>query len=437
MPRLTSFLLYFFSFTFVIFFTCCEDGDIELGGDINIYDDLCQGAERDSSNQYILVYPPGSGYYDVENNFHIPIVDTLLVPELDHKLVKYCPCGNIALMEFDDALNPEIERSKARTRLGQSGDPSKIYKSTSLVDIPYDINTSVSPTGPMNLTALEQQINIPVGQNMKKAVMAIFDTHFSEEQLGAYIWNTGHLDFPNGIDFVEHDNNTFSLDNADHSTYVASKIKDEITDRDSSIQVFFIPIIVNSSFDFACGLYYLRELIDNYGLELDAINASIGWYLGDNDFENDIEADFFKTLLADFKNDSIPLFASAGNCGRNTDLTIHFPSGLSYYRNEVNPDDDLLEVWSIAASDGNMKADFSNYGSSRCDFAAPGVNISTLSANGNVTQIDGTSIACPYVLAKYILERKSLNNSHQLSIIKLIQLGKDKPLSDVKYGIIE
>src|SRR5262249_20925068 len=79
---------------------------------------------------------------------------------------------------------------------------------------------------------------------------------------------------------------------------------------------------------------------------------------------------------------------AAGNQTASTDLSPFVPASL-----------DSPYVLSVAASDqSDLLADFSNFGRSTVDLAAPGVGIVTTTTNsGYVTGFGGTSAACPHV----------------------------------------
>jgi subtilisin family serine protease len=79
--------------------------------------------------------------------------------------------------------------------------------------------------------------------------------------------------------------------------------------------------------------------------------------------------------------------AAAGNDGRDTDVTPHYPS--SY---------DLACVVSVAATDAtDHLASFSNFGRQTVDLAAPGMSIWSLARGGSASAANGTSMATPHV----------------------------------------
>lgn len=79
--------------------------------------------------------------------------------------------------------------------------------------------------------------------------------------------------------------------------------------------------------------------------------------------------------------------ASAGNEGRDTDTTPHYPSGY-----------DLDNIISVAASDpGDARLPASNWGVTTVDLAAPGATILSCSPDDSYTFRSGTSMAAAHV----------------------------------------
>ena len=84
-------------------------------------------------------------------------------------------------------------------------------------------------------------------------------------------------------------------------------------------------------------------------------------------------------------NAGVMVLAAAGNAGSNNDMTRQFPSGYSV---ETDCGPALPNVISVAAIDQTgAKADFSNYGATSVQIAAPGVNINSIKPTSNTTNL--------------------------------------------------
>ena len=79
--------------------------------------------------------------------------------------------------------------------------------------------------------------------------------------------------------------------------------------------------------------------------------------------------------------------AAAGNAGTNNDASPFYPANY-----------DLDNIISVAATDNRDNlADFSNYGGTTVDLAAPGVNIASTYPTSSYAWSSGTSMAAPHV----------------------------------------
>jgi len=87
------------------------------------------------------------------------------------------------------------------------------------------------------------------------------------------------------------------------------------------------------------------------------------------------------------KDNNVLFIAAAANDNKNNDATINYPSS---YEN-----DNLIAVGAI--NKGEKKADFSNWGKTRVDLFAPGVDIWSTTPGNFLKSFQGTSMACPHV----------------------------------------
>ena len=114
------------------------------------------------------------------------------------------------------------------------------------------------------------------------------------------------------------------------------------------------------------------------------------------------------------------LVCSAGNSGLNNDATPSYPASYSQ--------DNIL---SVAATDNdNRLASFSNYGATRVDLGAPGVNIYSTygKSNTSYSYLSGTSMAAPHVTGVAALVWGA-NPSLSYSQVRSKILSTVKPIS--------
>ncbi len=196
----------------------------------------------------------------------------------------------------------------------------------------------------------------------------------------------GYVDDTRGWDFFFDDNDA-RTDGNSHGTHVAGTIAAVGDDGRGVVGVApgakVIPIKVGdggrslSSSAILEGMYYLADLAES-GVNIVATNNSYGGGGYWTAFRNAIS----------LHNDLGILFvASSGNDGADNDTSAHYPDGY----NEPN-------VISVAAmTDDDVLANFSNFGATSVDLAAPGRWIRSTVAGGGYSYYSGTSMAAPHV----------------------------------------
>lgn len=134
------------------------------------------------------------------------------------------------------------------------------------------------------------------------------------------------------------------------------------------------------------GVNYLVELKRSTGINLVAINASLG-------------GGSYSTSLHDAirraGDEGILFVASAGNSTRDNDRSPHYPS--SYDCSTPQRSWDCVIAVAAHRQDGEV-AGFSSFGATSVDLSAPGSRIPTITPYSNTMELaDGTSFSAPYV----------------------------------------
>jgi len=192
--------------------------------------------------------------------------------------------------------------------------------------------------------------------------------------------NNGYVDDVMGWDFESNDNDP--MDEHDHGTLVAGAIGAEGNNNlgisGINWQVQLMPVrFINAQ---GAGSTANAILAIKYAIQNGAKISNNGW--GGASFSQSL---FDAIQLA---NEQGHLFvAAAGNDALDNDKSPHYPSSYN-----------LPNIISVAALDHLDKlASFSNFGLTRVDIAAPGVNIYSTTRNNKYAALSGSSMASALV----------------------------------------
>lgn len=192
----------------------------------------------------------------------------------------------------------------------------------------------------------------------------------------------GFIDDTNGANFL---NNTGNVqDDAGHGTHVSGIIAASVNNTTGGVglapgaKIMALKVLDsagNGSLNGAINAIYYAV---NHGAKV--INASWTMSFG---------TPALQAAVAYAANKNVVFVTAAGNEGVNNDITPSYPGNYRY-----------SNVLTVTAVDNAGKlAGFSNFGATKVDLAAPGVNITSTVAGGTYEAWDGTSMATPYVSA--------------------------------------
>lgn len=266
-----------------------------------------------------------------------------------------------------------------------------------------------------------QQINLPqawdITQGNRAVRVAVIDDGFdlNHEDLRAN-WN---LDLAR--DFVDGDSTPSPGNCVDpdtpgstvpevHGTLVAGLIaaaNNGIGIVGAAPNIQLIPLRVGCLYSVANELQAIEYAISQ---GVDIINASYG---------GPMFSEAERVAMSRLQNQDILFVAAAGNFHVNSDLQPDYPASI-----------DLPNVLAVAASDAdNRLTDWTQYGASSVDVAAPGVDlVSTFAEGGYSNPLGGTSFSAPLVTGTAAL-LKSYQPSASFRDLKGAIMATVNPLS--------
>jgi hypothetical protein len=235
--------------------------------------------------------------------------------------------------------------------------------------------------------------------------VGIIDTgvDFNHPDLAANIWvnphetvdgidndGNGYIDDIRGWDFDRNDNTVFDGPQDGHGTHVAGIIgavggnSQGVVGVAPNLRIIPIKFIGNrggTTIGVQRALDYLTDLKRRHGLNIVASNHS--WSGGTGPWMEDA---ILRAAQAD-----ILFVAAAGNSGRDSDVHVSYPSGISTLQRAG-----YEAVISVTGLDVNGNQQY-NYGRTTVDLAAPSSGIYSTLPGNNYSTLSGTSMAAPHV----------------------------------------
>ena len=237
-------------------------------------------------------------------------------------------------------------------------------------------------------------------------VVAVIDTgvDYTHPDLADNIWTNpgeiagngldddgnGFVDDVHGYDFCNEDGDP--MDDNRHGTHVAGTIAgvgdngQGVTGVNWSSSIMALKFLSargsGSASDAVRAVNYATMMKSVYDVEVRLTSNSWGGGPYSQELRDAIEASGDAGVLFIAAAGNVSVYSPADN-----DQTPHYPS--SY---------DLGNIIAVAASDHNDGlANFSHYGATSVDLAAPGTNIYSTVPDGGYTSLNGTSMATPHV----------------------------------------
>ncbi|BAY97664.1 putative peptidase [Tolypothrix tenuis PCC 7101] len=240
-------------------------------------------------------------------------------------------------------------------------------------------------------------------QGSKSVVVAVIDTgvDYNHPDLAANIWtNTkeiagngidddgnGYTDDIHGWDFGDNDSdpndNDTTKSKRGHGTHVAGILGAVGNNNQGTIGVSpNVSIMITKHYRTNDSVGYLWDVPKGIRYAVDNGAKVINLSLGSSSFD---QAQFDALSYANQKG--VLVVTSAGNNGRNNDVTPYYPANY-----------DLPNIITVASlgKNNNLASD-SSYGFQSVDIAAPGVDIYSTFADSRYATWGGTSMATPLV----------------------------------------
>ncbi len=311
--------------------------------------------------------------------------EVILKVKIGSEILRYTTDARV-LSKFDDFKYLHIVDKTKTTKelIEQFKDKNgvvKVYPNYIVKIFQTPNDTKYSQQWAMTKISAPQAWDVSTGSS--SVVVAVIDTgvDYNHEDIKPNMWenpneipnngidddNNGYIDDIYGVDVVNNDGDP--MDDSGHGTHVAGIIGAVgnnglgIAGVNWSVKIMAIKALdAGGAGDIAYIIDALNYVLDmkRKGVNIVAVNASYGCEgcppMPDKD------------LISALGKEGIIFVTAAGNSGNNNDQTPTYPASYN-----------LDNIISVAAVDKNDNlANFSNYGSTSVDIAAPGVDIISL-----------------------------------------------------------
>ena len=301
----------------------------------------------------------------------------------------------------------------------------------------FQVHASAVPNDPqfsnlwgMSSSGINATTAWDLGTGSEDVVVAIIDTgvDYNHPDLAQNIWinpresagngsdddNDGYIDDVYGINAITGSGNPF--DDNGHGTHVAGTIGALGNNGIGVAGVNWHVKIMPLKFLDAQGAGSLSDAIKAIDYMVMMKNRGVNIRVANNSWGGGGYSDALYQAITRAKDAGIIFTAAAGNESNDNDSNPSYPA--SY---------DISNVVSVAAIDRNQNlASFSNYGASKVDIAAPGVDIVSTFPGNRYQSLSGTSMATPHVTgALALLLSHEPNLSYDQAIARLYDSGSD------------
>jgi subtilisin family serine protease len=261
----------------------------------------------------------------------------------------------------------------------------------------------------------------------RSVVVGIIDTgvDYNHPDLAANMWTNpgeipgngvdddanGYIDDVRGLNAITYTSSNRTagdpMDDNGHGTHVAGTIGAVGNNAVGVVGVNWRVTIIPIKFLSNSGSGSLMDAIEAVDYATALKRKGVNIILTNNSWGGGGYTQQLADAIARNRDEGILFVAAAGNSTQNLDATPSYPASYN-----------VANIISVAAMDQNgAPANFSNYGATTVDIAAPGVQVSSTYPGNRYVYLSGTSMATPFVSgALALLKSYSVNLDWQTMI---------------------